>query len=172
MPSINLKRAGTTIVPALFLFLKMRLPKKDIAYVVVQTVLFMAFVFDIQFLSINSYYFLILSGIILLFLGAGIAGVALLQLNTNLSPFPTPKTNSKLITHGIYKYIRHPIYTGILFLGIGGSLVTASVYRILITLLLFVLFYFKSNYEEKQLLKKFIDYSEYKKTSGRFLPKR
>lgn len=38
----------------------------------------------------------------------------ILQLNKNLSPFPSPTPNSILITGGLFKFARHPIYTGII----------------------------------------------------------
>jgi protein-S-isoprenylcysteine O-methyltransferase Ste14 len=40
----------------------------------------------------------------------------------------------------------------------------------MITIALIVLFYFKSEYEESQLISKYRDYSEYKNNTGRFFP--
>jgi len=97
--------------------------------------------------------------------------VALLQLNTKLSPFPSPRNNSVLIENGLFKYIRHPIYTGIILLLFGFGLFFNSFYKISVTLLLFVLFYYKTEYEEDRLSLKFSDYSAYKKKAGRFFPK-
>ena len=47
--------------------------------------------------------------------GLSLMALAALQLNRNLSPFPSPKKKSRLITSGAYKYVRHPIYTGFSF---------------------------------------------------------
>lgn len=104
-------------------------------------------------------------------LGIIIVLLAILQLHKNLSPFPSPKTNSELITVGLYKYIRHPIYTGIIVITIGYGLYTDSVYKILIALGLSILFYFKSKYEEQQLSIAFKSYKNYKKATGRFFPR-
>ncbi|WP_079735051.1 methyltransferase family protein [Salegentibacter salegens] len=96
---------------------------------------------------------------------------AILQLNTNLSPFPKPKENASLITTGIFKYIRHPIYSGILIFLFFLSLYFASTYKIGITVLLLILFLFKSVYEEEQLWLKYPNYRDYRQHTGRFFPK-
>lgn len=97
-------------------------------------------------------------------------GLALLQLNKNLSPFPTPLRDGELVTHGVYRLARHPIYTGLLLLTLGLALFSGSGFRLLITLGLLLLFYFKSSYEERLLTQKFPEYSNYQEQVGRFMP--
>ena len=109
-------------------------------------------------------------GLIISFFGGLIILLALLQLNKNLTPFPTPKNNATLLENGLYKYMRHPIYTGIILLFIGFSIYQNSLYKLSITLLLVILFHFKSNYEEQCLEQKFPDYKIYKTKTGRFFP--
>lgn len=103
--------------------------------------------------------------------GIGIVGISLVNLSDNLTPFPTPKVNGTLITSGMYKYIRHPIYTGIILTALGISLYTSNYFRLAITFTLLVLFIYKSNYEERMLSDKFADYDDYRKNTGKFLPK-
>ena len=74
-----------------------------------------------------------------------------IQLNKNLSPFPSPINGGELIDTGLYNYIRHPIYTSILSTLFGYGLYSASGYKILLTIALLVLFFYKSKYEEKKL---------------------
>jgi protein-S-isoprenylcysteine O-methyltransferase Ste14 len=66
--------------------------------------------------------------------------------------------------------MRHPIYSGIIFLFSGYSVYQNSVYKLLISLLLVILFYLKSNYEEQRLAQKFPDYKQYRSKTGRFFP--
>ena len=87
---------------------------KNYIFVAIQIVLFIAFIFEIDSLKFNQLeffqpVFLVLSGI-----GFLIILSAILELNTSLSPFPKPKNKASLVTTGVYRYIRHPIYTGIL----------------------------------------------------------
>lgn len=149
----------------------MKLQTADITFVLIQFVLFFLFIFDVSQLQLELPYIVTLVGLSIAILGGVIIGIALLQLNKNLSPFPSPKSGSQLIQSGLYKYIRHPIYTGILMLLSGYSFYVTSGYKLLITLLLLILFIFKSRYEENRLALVFKSYSEYKKTTGRFLPK-
>jgi protein-S-isoprenylcysteine O-methyltransferase Ste14 len=96
--------------------------------------------------------------------------LALLQLKKNLSPFPTPKETTTLLQNELYKYSRHSIYTGIIILFTGYSVYQNSFYKLGISLLLMLLFYFKSNYEELRLEQKFPDYKLYRNKTGKFFP--
>lgn len=144
---------------------------KDYLFVGVQFMLFGAYVFDVPLFEVSVPSFFTAVGISIAISGVIVTILALLQLNKNLSPFPTPKSNAELIQTGLYKFIRHPIYTGIILTTFGYGLYSSSLYRIIITIVLVTLFYFKSVYEEKQLLRKFSNYELYIKSTGRFFPK-
>ena len=139
-------------------------------FVLFQFALFVAFAFEVESMRILFPAFLYWTGVVILVLGAIITLVAVLQLNVHLSPFPSPLAGSKLIENGIYKFVRHPIYSGIIIAFCGFALIADSGYKLLITVLLFILFYFKTRYEERRLMEMFPDYSDYKQRSGRFFP--
>ena len=149
----------------------MKLENKDFLFVFIQFVLFLVYIIDLKIVSVSWLPFLDKTGLFILIMGILIVLVSLVQLNKNLSPFPTPKLNSKLIKTGLYKFMRHPIYTGILGIAFGYGFYIGSIFKLMIAILIFVLFYFKSKYEEKKLLGFFSEYEAYKKTTGRFLPK-
>jgi len=67
--------------------------------------------------------------------------------------------------------IRHPIYTGILLIAFGMALYMGSLFKILVFIALYVLFYYKSLYEEQRLMLFFPSYGVYKNKTGRFIPK-
>ena len=142
---------------------------KDYLFVSIQFILFFCFIFDFDW-SMKLGLTIQKIGLLIAVFGGVIIILALLQLNKNLSPFPTPKNNTTLLQNGLYKYIRHPIYTGIILLFTGYSLYQNSFYKLGISLLLVVLFYFKSNYEEQRLEQKFPDYKLYKNKTGKFFP--
>jgi protein-S-isoprenylcysteine O-methyltransferase Ste14 len=109
-------------------------------------------------------------GVAIFILGAFTTVIAVFQLNINLSPFPSPLPGAKLINIGVYKFIRHPIYSGLILAFFGYAIISDSGYRLLISTILFLLFYYKTLYEEKRLIEKFPTYKEYKNRSGRFFP--
>lgn len=135
-----------------------------------QFLLFIAFSFEVDSLTILFPVILFWLGVIIFVLGAFITLTAALQLNVHLSPFPSPLPGSKLIENGVYRFIRHPIYTGIILSFFGFAIISDSGYRLVIAAVLFLLFYYKTRYEEKRLIEKFPNYLEYKNRSGRFFP--
>lgn len=144
---------------------------KDIFFVGIQFILFAAYLFRIPKIDFAVSSWLQLAGIIFSVAGIVISLASVVALNKNLSAFPTPKKDAELIQSGIYKYIRHPIYSGILFLTFGYAIYSENTLRLLIFFALLILFRFKAAYEERLLLNKFSNYDNYKKTTGMFLPR-
>ncbi|MBX2828859.1 MAG: isoprenylcysteine carboxylmethyltransferase family protein [Flavobacteriaceae bacterium] len=147
--------------------------KKDILFVLAQFLLFAAYfgmewpLFSPEIPSWICYIFigLTVTGLLVVLLG-------ILNLNENLTPFPSPKSNSTLISTGIYRYVRHPIYAGILLSMLSYALYSLSVFKLSVTAVLWMVLYFKSNYEERMLQDRFTEYKDYMATTGRFFPKR
>jgi protein-S-isoprenylcysteine O-methyltransferase Ste14 len=76
-----------------------------------------------------------------------------------------------LIDVGIYKYIRHPIYSSLLFLTWGILLKNISLVSLLVAMLSTVFLYLTAIYEEKECIIFFGDkYREYMKQTKRFIP--
>jgi len=145
-----------------------KIPEKDLFYISIQLILFIVYFIPVISFKIHTY-------LQHLFLVCSVTGfliviISIIQLNKSLTPFPTPKENAVLNTKGLYKYVRHPIYAGIIVFTVFFGLYNLSLFKILIGILLFVLFYFKSNYEEKLLLNKFENYTDYIKNTKKFIP--
>ena len=149
--------------------MNLKRPNKDYLFVIVQLLLFISYSLQLNLFNIKLPEWLCYSGLFIAVVSALFGMMAILQLNTKLSPFPSPVIYGRLITNGAFRMSRHPIYTAIIFLGLGYAIYTSSIYKALITLMLFVLFYFKSKYEEKLLHLKFSEYQDYKKRTRRFL---
>jgi protein-S-isoprenylcysteine O-methyltransferase Ste14 len=147
--------------------------KKDIDFVLIQFVLFALYVIDFNLIdySIDVPAWIDILLIVIGLIAAMIITMGIINLNKNLTPFPTPRKNSSLISNGIYGYIRHPIYTGIILAMFSYSLYSNSLGRFILAIILYGVFYFKSEYEEKLLVQKFPDYLDYRKRTGRFFPR-
>jgi len=143
---------------------------KGVLFVVIQAVMFVGYMIPI--LEFTSFCFPKLNYVffILIFLGAILVLGAILQLRDQLSPFPAPKSDGRLIQVGFYKISRHPIYTGILLIAFSYAAYSCSGFKLVMSVGLLVLFYFKSSYEEKLLLARFPEYIHYQKKVGRFWP--
>ncbi len=143
---------------------------KDIFFVSIQLILFVSYLFRIAKIDFAIHEWLQYTGLVFAVTGFLITVSALIALNKNLSPFPTPKQTGQLIQRGIYKYIRHPIYTGILFFSIGYAVYSENTLRFIVFVFLLIFFTLKAAYEEELLQQKFPNYAAYKKTTGIFFP--
>ena len=135
----------------------------------VQLLLIAAYMLPLKLYEIQLPEWLRYSGLFILSLAVVFGVVAVLQLNRKLSPFPSPVADGKLITTGAFRFSRHPMYTALLFSGFGYALYNISLYQLLITGFLFLLFYYKSDYEEILLMRKYPEYNTYKKSTRRFI---
>lgn len=148
----------------------MKKSSRDYIFVVIQFLLFGAYSLDLfSPLAIPKY--MATLGMVIAIIGLIIAVLTVFELKTNLTVFPTPTEKATLLTHGFFRFSRHPIYTGILMFAFGFALYSYSTYKLLIGVFLLIWFYLKSIYEEEQLSQKFKDYKSYQDKVGRFFPK-
>jgi len=103
-------------------------------------------------------------GIFLIILGGFIWLISALELGSNYHLYKIPP---KLITTGIYKKIRHPIYFGSTLLFLGIVIFYGSFWGLIYLFCITIPYQFlRAIYEEKQLIKKFGQkYLDYKKTT-------
>ena len=148
----------------------MKKTAQDYIFVGLQLMLFAGYVFE-WLPRVKVPAAVTVSGMALAVLGLAIAVFSVIHLNRSLTVFPTPKKGAELIESGLYRWVRHPIYTGIILLVFGYAAGTGSVHKPIIALCLLLLFYLKSTYEEKQLLKQYPTYADYSRRTGRFFPK-
>ncbi len=132
----------------------------------------------IQFISLSL---LALSGPILpesylslsLYMAAAVAGMFALQAmrRSKLRISPNVHPEAKLVTNGIYRFIRHPMYLAVLLGAVGMLVNQYTPLRIGITVTLLVDLIIKMIYEERLLQKKFgEEYREYRKKTKRLIP--
>jgi len=93
-----------------------------------------------------------------------------LSLGSNLTAVPYPKEEAVLVVSGAYRFVRHPIYSGIILGSLGWSLLTNSLLALFLTLVLFIFFDVKSRREEQWLKDKYTNYPSYQKQVRKLIP--
>lgn len=116
-----------------------------------------------------------LLGIALLTLGIVLVMVSILthqlinQRLVNVSP--EPNASNQLVRTGIYAYIRHPIYAGVILTALGAALAHGHIITLLLAVIVGAFFTYKSTFEEKLLSQAYPQYADYRQQAGRFLPR-
>ena len=83
----------------------------------------------------------------------------------------TLKEGHELVEHGPYRFVRHPIYTGILTMFFATALVQGHVAGFAGVLLMFASFWIKLGREEKLMLQQFPErYAAYQHRAKRIIP--
>ncbi len=76
----------------------MRLPNIDLLYVVIQILLFITYLFRIASVDFHASSLFRYAGLALSIAGIAFIIISSITLKKNLTPFPSPKDNSTLIT--------------------------------------------------------------------------
>ena len=111
--------------------------------------------------------------------GAGLVVLAmplavwvLKSIGKNITQTVGIRKKHQLVTHGPYRWIRHPLYTVGTLIFIGFSLLTASWFTAVTALIGFVMLLVRLPQEEANLIGRFGDeYREYMQMTGRLFPK-
>jgi protein-S-isoprenylcysteine O-methyltransferase Ste14 len=108
---------------------------------------------------------------VLLAIGLVILGLSFLALGKSLTAHPIPAKQGELVTDGLYRFARHPIYTGVLAVGLAMTLSGGLFPHVLFFIALVVLLNYKASFEEQLLRARYEGYASYAAKTGRFLPK-
>ncbi len=77
-----------------------------------------------------------------------------------------------LVNKGVYKIVRHPLYSSLMLMFFGGSIAYMNYLSAVLTTFVFIPFmYYRAKQEEKLLLEEFAEYKEYRENVGMFFPK-
>ena len=124
-----------------------------------------------HYLPVTSKYYLIYYAVVmgLIFTGACVNLVGLLTMRRAFSIMSEARV---LVTGGIFRFIRHPLYTGHFILFFGSLCLRLHSYTVLLYLLFVVGQFIRARIEEKKLTIAFPEYASYKQVTGMFLPRR
>ena len=118
------------------------------------------FIPEKQIIPVNPFFYFM--GFLIIIIAFIILLVAIKDLGRNLSPFPRPIKNSNLVTKGIYRFTRHPMYYSLIFISLGVFITKLSIYYLFLSTSLTLIIIFKIDLEEQYLKNKFKNYIFYK----------
>jgi len=78
---------------------------------------------------------------------------------------------TSIVSTGAFRYVRHPLYLGSILFYLGLSVSTASLFSLVLLVVIFIFYNYIASFEEKLLDDRFgEDYRKYKKRTGKWLP--
>ncbi len=98
----------------------------------------------------------------------GLAGVA--SLGRYRTIFPRPVAGSRLIQGGVYGVVRHPLYSSVVLVSLGWTLLWSSGVGVLLAAVLGVFLEAKARREERWLRERFPEYEAYARRVKRLIP--
>lgn len=104
--------------------------------------------------------------------GLAIMIIGATGLGRGLTATPLPNAHAQLRTGGLYRYARHPIYSGLLLLMGSITVASGSGLRLLTLAALVLLLNAKARWEESRLAQRFEGYADYAARTPRFVPLR
>ena len=88
----------------------------------------------------------------------------------NLRAFPEIPQHGRLVVHGPYRWVRHPMYTSVLVMTLAWMVEHPLPFRMVLWVGLVVTLWVKLGYEEQLLLTRFPSYERYRKGTKRLIP--
>jgi len=100
-------------------------------------------------------------GMLLMLAGGVMALLGVRSLGKGLTALPHPRDGSELVSTGVYRLVRHPIYGGLVLMALGFSLLTTP-WALVPAVLLAVVLDLKRRVEEDFLTAAYAEYPAYR----------
>ena len=113
---------------------------------------------------------MIITGFTILCIGIVFRLWGMVTLRKNFSMAIESRSNGDLVVTGIYKYIRHPLYLGVLLISISGSLLFSCLICWIFVILTIIAILIRIKKEESFLLGQYKNYQDYFKNTYRLIP--
>ena len=112
-------------------------------------------------------------GLTLVVAGTVVNLLGRLALGRNWANQATVYEHQTLVTSGVYRWLRHPLYASLIWLSVGCAVAWWNLAALAATLLVFLpAMHYRAGLEEALLAERFPDYAAYQAATGRFLPRR
>ncbi len=111
-----------------------------------------------------------ITGVCLFAVGVLLYRLAGRTLGDALSPFTEPRDAAPLVTDGLYRWIRHPMYLSQAFIAVGAPLTLGSRVVLLLAVPALIVLALRILREEDALARTYPEYSRYAARTKRILP--
>jgi protein-S-isoprenylcysteine O-methyltransferase Ste14 len=111
-----------------------------------------------------------ITGAILILAGASFFIGGVVTIGPSLTTLPFPGEQATLVESGPFRFVRHPIYCGLIFGAFGWALLVRGWLTILYAVALAVFFDIKARREERWLSEKFPGYAAYRTRVRKLVP--
>lgn len=109
-------------------------------------------------------------GAFFMFAGALLLIAGGMRLRENLTPLPRPKSDGSLVERGVFRLVRHPMYSGGIVASYGWAIFVESWLTAGYATLLLLFLDRKSAKEERWLTEKYPRYAEYRRRVKKLIP--
>jgi protein-S-isoprenylcysteine O-methyltransferase Ste14 len=106
----------------------------------------------------------------LTWLGIALVVWAVLVFGRGVTPSPLPSNKAQLRTRGPYRWIRHPMYTGVILLMAGSAIGRRNWIAVVLWAVLVVFFLAKMRWEERRLVETYPGYDSYREAVPALMP--
>ena len=115
----------------------------------------------------NTLLFFSFTGSIIVIAGCVISAIAVFNLRRSFSVIIQVRN---IVKHGLYRYVRHPMYFGYVITAVGLSMTSPQFFFIFLTLIHVILLFFRAYLEEKKLAAYSKGYRKYMKNTPFLFP--
>jgi protein-S-isoprenylcysteine O-methyltransferase Ste14 len=98
----------------------------------------------------------------LLIVAFALVGAALIAIGRSFRVHPRPRTDGRLVTHGIYARLRHPMYSAAVLACAALVLDSGNLAVAVMALTVVVFYILKARYEERLLVRHYPGYEAYR----------
>ena len=109
-------------------------------------------------------------GVTLLIGGLCLGALGVVKIGHALTPLPSPAAGAVFQATGVYSFVRHPMYYGVLVSSLGWAFIRRGWLTLGYVLAAWVFLELKIRREEKWLVDRFPGYSEYRRRVRKFIP--
>ena len=106
----------------------------------------------------------------LTWLGIALIVWAILVFGRGVTPSPLPSNRARLQTRGPYRWIRHPMYTGVILLMADSAIGRRNWFAAVLWVVLVVFFLAKMRWEERRLIETYPGYDSYREAVPALIP--